>query len=240
MRNILVAIEGIDGSGKATQTAKLVESLRKLGLKSDSISFPRYSKTTFGGFIGKYLNGGYGSLNEVHPELVAILNAGDRFESKQYLIEMLNSNDVLVLDRYVGSSIAYQMPKNEDIESVGKRWIDFIEDMEYVKFGMPKPAVNILIDMPVDISSQLVLKKKKRNYTDNSEDLHESNKEYLSKVRDAYLHIVESKLHHPYDINNRWRVVSGADDYGNCKTVNEVASRILSIVTNITRQNTLF
>lgn len=240
MRNILIAIEGIDGSGKATQTAKLVESLRELGLKSDSISFPRYSQTAFGGLIGKYLNGDYGTLGQIHPELVAILNAGDRFESKQYLIEVLNNNDVLVLDRYVGSSIAYQMPKDEAIDNVGKKWIDFIEDMEYVKFGMPKPAVNILIDVPVNISSKLVLKKKKRNYTENSEDLHEANKEYLGKVRDAYLYIVESKSHCPYSTNNRWKIVSGVDDHGNCKSVDDVASHILSIVTNFTRQRTLF
>ena len=65
----LIAIEGIDGAGKGTQAGRLVSSLLNMGLNVDTLQFPRYSATTFGSAIGDFLNGRFGGLNEVHPQL---------------------------------------------------------------------------------------------------------------------------------------------------------------------------
>lgn len=232
VKNILVAIEGIDGSGKNTQASMLVKSLRDIGLKSDMLSFPRYSETAFGSLITKYLNGKYDTL---HPEIVAGMYAGDRLESKSHLIDLLDQNDVLVLDRYTYSSAAYQMYRlSNNIHSETQQidWIKYIEEFEFQKLRLPKPMLNILIDMPTHISTKFVLKKKGRNYTDASEDIHETNYDYLSGVRDCYLYIAKNR--------SNWRVVQGSDGSGNCRSVHEIGSDILNHTIKLTRQGVLF
>ena len=112
----LIAIEGIDGSGKGTQSGLLTERLRDLGYRTASIQFPRYSATTFGAAIGDFLNGRFGSLEEVHPQLAAVLYAGDRFESLSVLEEAVNTSDVVVLDRFTASNFAHQAAKLEGEE----------------------------------------------------------------------------------------------------------------------------
>ena len=82
---VLIAIEGIDGAGKGTQAAQLISGLRERGLSANSLQFPRYSATTFGRSIGDYLNGRFGALDQVHPQLASVLYAGDRFESRGLL-----------------------------------------------------------------------------------------------------------------------------------------------------------
>src|SRR5262245_14747793 len=98
-RGKLIAIEGIDGSGKGTQAARLVAGLQEKGLRVELISFPRYRDTFFGARIGDFLNGRFGGLAEVHPFLAATLFAGDRLESRQLLEDALGRNNVVVLDR---------------------------------------------------------------------------------------------------------------------------------------------
>ena len=98
----IIAIEGIDGAGKGTQSRQLVERLNASGVNAVGLQFPRYSETTFGAAIGDFLNGRFGSLDQVHPQLAAVLYAGDRFESKQVLQNAVDSHDVVVLDRFTG------------------------------------------------------------------------------------------------------------------------------------------
>ena len=93
---VLIAIEGIDGSGKGTQSGLITQRLLELGYRTSSIQFPRYSATVFGKAIGDFLNGRFGSLDDVHPQLAAVLYAGDRFESLNVLQESMDS-DILFL-----------------------------------------------------------------------------------------------------------------------------------------------
>ena len=104
----LVALEGIDGSGKGTQAERLVKRLSESGVAAELISFPRYQDTFFGKVAGSFLHGDFGSLEEVHPFLVSLLFAGDRFESRPLLTAALARCEVVVLDRYVAWNIAHQ------------------------------------------------------------------------------------------------------------------------------------
>ena len=104
----LIAIEGIDGSGKGTQAQRLAQSLEAGGESVRLLSFPRYEQTAFGRRIGHFLNGRYGQLDQVDPLLVSLLYAGDRFESKGVLLDAIAGCDVVVLDRYVPSNIAHK------------------------------------------------------------------------------------------------------------------------------------
>ena len=198
----LIAIEGIDGAGKGTQSARLVASLRKSGLRVDSLQFPRYSATTFGTAIGDFLNGRFGALNEVHPQLAAVLYAGDRFESRSLLLKMMAENDVVVLDRFVGSNLAHQAAKLEGDERA--RLIEWIEKVEFEVYELPRPDLTILIDMSSQMSRELVSRKAARHYTDQEADLQESDLPYLERVRRCYRSLAEARPD--------WRLVCGLNE----------------------------
>ena len=181
---LLVAIEGIDGSGKGTQAARLLESLRANGTRCQLFSFPRYKDTQFGAKIGDFLNGRFGNLDQVNPFLVSLLFAGDRFESRQLLLDAIRENEVVLCDRYVASNIAHQAAKvvgNERTELI--RWIQYIEHQLY---GLPHPDCTLFLDVPVEQATQLIAMKAQRTYTDRAADLQEADSGYLQKVHDVY------------------------------------------------------
>ena len=222
----LIAIEGIDGAGKGTQATNLVQRLNAAGTSANSIQFPRYSSTTFGTAIGDFLNGKFGSLDEVHPQLAAVLYAGDRFESLSVLNEAMNSHEVVVLDRFTGSNLAHQCAKlaGEDREKL-QQWIDHVE---HVVFGLPRPQLNVLIDISSEWSRKLVSRKGERDYTEDEADIHEANLPYLEKVRRCYLQIAESRAD--------WRVVSSLDESGELRAIDQIGAAIDELVLPVVRQ----
>jgi dTMP kinase len=125
----LIAIEGIDGSGKGTQAQLLLQRLEEQGRRATLLSFPRYEATFFGRTVGEYLNGAFGSLGQVHPFFASLLFAGDRFESRTVLTDALAANDVVVLDRYVASNVAHQAAR-----LAGEARRQLIEAIERVEF----------------------------------------------------------------------------------------------------------
>ena len=216
----LIAIEGIDGAGKGTQAGRLVSALREMGLRVDTLQFPRYSSTTFGSAIGDFLNGKFGSLNEVHPQLAAVLYAGDRFESRELLMRMIDDNDVVVLDRFVGSNLAHQSAKLEG--AARTTLVEWIEKIEYGVFHLPRPTLTVLIDMSSQMSRELVSRKAARDYTEQEADLQESDLPYLERVRRCYLALAHSRLD--------WRTVHGLDDAGSLRTIDDVGEEIRRLV----------
>ena len=157
----IIVIEGIDGSGKNTQTNHILNYLNNSGIKASKISFPAYEETFFGREVGNYLNGKFGKLDQIHPKLCAMLYAGDRFEKLPEINEKLAAGYFLIIDRYVPSNVAHQAAK---LEGKGKRealalWI---EELEYTVYGMPKPDMVIFLDVPPKASQELILTKNKK------------------------------------------------------------------------------
>ena len=217
---VLIAIEGIDGSGKGTQTARLVTALEAQGLRAASLQFPRYSATTFGRAIGDFLNGRFGALNEVHPQLAAALYAGDRFESKSLLKQLLADNDVVVLDRYVGSNLAHQAAK---LDGAARTELQaWIEAIEYDVYQLPRPDLTILIDTSSIMSRELVSRKTTRDYTSAEADLQECDLPYLERVRLCYRNLAESRP--------GWTIVRALDDVGELRCVDDIACDIFNVV----------
>ncbi len=216
----LIAIEGIDGAGKGTQARQLVERLNGLGVKATGLQFPRYSETTFGGAIGDFLNGRFGSLDQVHPQLAAVLYAGDRFESRQVLQNAADQNDVVILDRFTGSNLAHQSAKLEGQERLELiKWIDHIE---HVVFGLPRPHLNVLIDISPNWSRELVSRKGERDYTSEEADIQESNLPYLERVRACYLTIAAQR--------DDWQVVESLDEQQELRTIGDINQEILELI----------
>lgn len=216
----LIAIEGIDGSGKGTQSKRLSERLIAAGVSATVLQFPRYAETTFGSAIGDFLNGRFGSLEQVHPQLASVLYAGDRFESRTVLQQAINDHDIVILDRFTGSNLAHQSAKLEGQErSELVAWIDHIE---HVVFGLPRPNLNILIDISSRWSRELVSRKGERDYTDDEADIQESNLPYLERVRRCYLGIAEQR--------EDWQVVASLSEDDELRTVSDINNELFELI----------
>jgi len=215
----LIVLEGIDGSGKGTQAARLHERFTKSGRQSSLLSFPRYQSTFFGARVGDFLNGKFGTLDQLSPFLVSLLYAGDRFESKAPLNQARSQSEVVVLDRYVPSNIAHQSAKASPEER--QQLTDWIEQVEYTIFELPQPELVILLDIPVSVSQELIRRKNPRSYTDQATDLQESDTTYLSAVRQVYLSLAEKSPH--------WKVVP-VTEQGELRSIEEISDEIWELV----------
>lgn len=215
-----VAIEGIDGSGKGTQAAILHDRLSKSGKTSSLISFPRYTETSFGKRVGEFLNGVFGQLDEVPPELVSLLYAGDRLESLSFLKKELEANSVVVFDRFVPSNIAHQGAKLEVFKQ--DEFVKWIQHVEYEVYKIPRPNQIILLDVPAEYAQSNVLKKQARDYTKQKTDLQESDLNYLATVRDFYLKLANE--------NPSWSVIDSCDANGKLRGIEDIADEIESRV----------
>ena len=185
---MIVVIEGIDGVGKGTQSQRLLSRLKQEGLNCLFLSFPVYT-SFFGQMIGEYLNGIYGSIDEVNPKLSSLLYALDRWQKMQDV--NISSYDVVLIDRFVSSNLAHQAAKVDigDKEDL----LNWIVQLEYEVLCTPSPDLVVLLDADLELASAQVLTKKARAYTNKSKDLHESNLPYLKKVRDVFRKIASER-----------------------------------------------
>lgn len=201
---MLVAIEGIDASGKNTQARLLESRAGEYGISTCRISFPRYDETVFGKLASEYLNGDFGQVYSLHPKLSALLFAGDRFESKSYLEEMISSHKLVILDRYVSSNLAYQaakLPKEKRLD-----FIEWLGNLEYGVFGLPFADITIFLDIAVETASRLVYKRGKRSYTNLKADIHESDPRYLQHCGDVYHFLAK------INFKSQWHIVPCASN----------------------------
>ncbi|HWX10300.1 MAG TPA: hypothetical protein VNY33_09995, partial [Gaiellaceae bacterium] len=161
--SLLLVFEGIDGSGKGTQAARLAETASARGYRVASFSFPLYDDNPFSRAIGAYLNGEYGSLDEVHPALSALLYACDRYHARPQLLAALEECDLVVCDRYVASNLAHQGSQLEGEDR--ERLLEWLAEVEYGEFALPRPGLVVLLDTPPTLARELVARKGARSYT---------------------------------------------------------------------------
>lgn len=215
----LVAIEGIDGSGKGTQAQRLLSHLQAQGRRATLLSFPRYEATFFGRAVGEYLNGAFGSLEQVHPFFASLLFAGDRFESRDLLREAVASQDVVVLDRYVASNVAHQAARLDG--PARQRLIEAIEYLEFELYRIPRPDLVVLLDLSVPAAQRLIATKPRRSYTERSADIQEADAQYLAGVRELYLELAGRDPEWSVVACERQNVVRSIDDIAD-----EIAKRV--------------
>lgn len=133
-----IVIDGIDGTGKATQAALLVQRLRREGKKAKAVEFPNYYKNFFGKLLGEYLSGKYGDFIEMDPHVASVLYAADRFESSGQIRRWLAAGYTVVADRYVSANQIHQGSKITD-EADRRLFLHWLEKMEYEVFKIPRP-----------------------------------------------------------------------------------------------------
>lgn len=161
MSGLLIAIEGIDQSGKRTQARLLRNALRQKGLRTGSLSFPDYS-TPIGREIKAFLMGRRKYDLHVRHMLYAV-NKWERLEKIQ---KLLVKNTAVIVDRYVASNLAYGIANGLE-----RSWLHTLEK------DLPQPSLTIVLDISPDES----VKRKRLQ-----RDLHEKNIGFLSRVRECY------------------------------------------------------
>lgn len=187
---MLIVLEGLDGAGKSTQLKMLTNYLQSLGKQVEYLHFPRYEAPYYGELIGKFLRGDFGAIDQVHPQLVALLFALDRGDAAANILSWIDEGRCVILDRYVYSNIAFQCAKlNDSAEAESLR--NWIFDIEYGKYSIPKPDLNIFLDVPIEFVDERLKSSREgddhREYLEGKSDIHEADIAFQLRVREQYL-----------------------------------------------------
>lgn len=215
----LIAIEGIDGSGKGTQCQLLVAALSHAGLAVELFRFPQYESSFFGAEVGRYLHGEYGQLSDVPPKFSALLYALDRFEARDRLASALASGKTVICDRYTPSNVAHQSvraePNNQEM------MISWIQHVEHDVLGLPRPDLVFLLDSTVRLSQSMVGLKERRSYTDKTHDIQEASGDHLQAALETFRILARG---------SKWRVINCIADDGSMRTPSEIHTELLAHV----------
>ena len=161
MRGRIIALEGIDQSGKRTQTRLLANELKKKGAKISTISFPIY-KSPSGRQIQRFLEG----KQRQSATALHMLYSLNRWENQEQIIKLVQNSDFVIADRYYPSNLAYGVSRGLSLE-----WLQGLDR------GLPTASLVIVLDVPVPAS----FARKSRG-----RDVHEKNRQLLVKVRRRY------------------------------------------------------
>mgnify|MGYP003298838631 CR=1 FL=1 len=182
MKGKLIVIEGLDGSGKSTQEELLKKRLAEINIKVNFIKLPNYDDPACD-LVKMYLSGRFGSdPSDVNAYAASSFFAVDRYVSYNcYWKEAYLNGEVFLADRYTTSNAYHQLTKTDKAE--WDSYLEWLEDFEYNKMGIPKPDAVIYLDMPVEVSQKLMTSR--YNGDDSKKDIHEKNVDYLNKCREA-------------------------------------------------------
>lgn len=186
---MLIVLEGLDGAGKSTQVKKLKEYIVSKGKELKYLHFPRFDAPVVGEMIAKFLRGDFGDINQVDPMLVALLYAEDRRDASKMVRGWLAEGNVVLFDRYVYSNIAFQCAKISD-SAKARELRDWIFTSEYGDFDIPRPDINIFLDVPIGFVSEKLNEQRSgddRDYLKGKSDIHEADITFQMKVRQVYL-----------------------------------------------------
>jgi dTMP kinase len=184
-----LVVEGVDGSGKSTQIKLIKSYLESRKVRYQYVHFPRTETGIYGDLVARFLRGDFGSLNSVDPYLVALIYAGDRKDAAQLIHDWLKEGYLVLLDRYVYSNIAFQCAKIEGRKEQ-ETLREWILNLEYKYNNIPKPDLNILLNVPFSFTQKKLTGTRdgnERDYLQGMKDIHEEDLGFQQKVRDMYL-----------------------------------------------------
>lgn len=209
----LIAVEGIDGSGKTTQVELLKQYLASQGptLQVEVISFPQYGKNEYAKEIYQYLSG---KLGEADPYKLARVYAADRKTVREQILNWLESKKLVIANRYVSSSKAHLGANLADDKR--REFIRWIDQLEYETNGMPKPDLTILLKVDPKVGQQNALK-------DHQVDIHENSIEHESKAAQIYLGLSQTE--------ENWVVVDCMEN-GTMKSKDDIHGEIIRIISD--------
>ncbi len=222
----LIAIEGIDGSGKRTQVDLLEKALVAGGHSVYSTGFPQYD-SWFGKMVGQFLNGDFGALESVDPHFSALLYAGDRFEARFRLETALNQGKIVLADRYIGSNLAHQAARAPAHDRPA--FVSWIEHLEYNIYNLPRETLVLYLRVPPRQAQELVARKSARSYTADKRDLLEASLHHLESAAAMYDQLARRP---------NWVSISCFDEKrGAMRLQEQIAAEILAAVLPVLSQS---
>lgn len=181
---LFLVIEGSDGSGKGTQFKLLVDRLTEEGYDVETFDFPQYDEMS-SYFVREYLNGEYGSADDVGPYTGSLFYALDRYQAAPKIRKALSEGKVVLANRFTGSNMAHQGTKFEHAEE-RRGYFIWLDNLEFQMLGIPRPDQSFVLRVPAEVSQMLVDKKQKRDYTNKKRDIHEANASHLQRAVEVY------------------------------------------------------
>ncbi len=154
----LIVIDGIDGCGKATQAAHLVEALQTQGCGVETMSFPRYQDGFSGRFLDRLLHGERGDFTTVDAYVASYPYAHDRWQAAPIIRGWLAEGKTVVLDRYQSANVIHQgckCPLDHDLV----KYVEWLDELEFEVNGIPKPDLVMVLSIPAWVSQQLMRRR---------------------------------------------------------------------------------
>ncbi len=211
----IITIDGTDRTGKHTQATLLHERLKRESYKTALLDFPQYQSLS-GEMVKEYLQGCYGSKEQLGAKLPSLLYAVNRFNEKEKLVNWLNNGYIVVLDRYMESNMTYQSAKLPQKERPA--FLQWLETLEFGIFELPRSDLVIYLHVPTEISKQLEEKESKE--TGKQADIHENDGEFQKRVMEQYLTLAGER---------NWKVIECVDK-GNILPYVTIAESIWKVV----------
>ena len=217
MSGKLIVFEGTDGSGKATQSGLLCSRLEAEGIPFRKIDFPRYGKPS-AAMVQEYLSGNLGKKpGDVNAYAASMFFSMDRYASyKQDWGDFYEAGGLVVADRYTTSNAVHQASKL--LKSERREYLDWLFELEYGKLGLPKPDLVIYLDMPTEITEQMM--RQREQATGTQADIHEQDETYLKNCRANAKEIVKEC---------GWSVLNCAKD-GSPRTPEDIHAQVYRLV----------
>lgn len=213
----LFVIEGLDASGKGTQSEILLKRLQEKGYDAYGISLPNYDDNS-SALVKMYLAGEMGTKpSDVNAFAASTFFAVDRYASfKKSWNKQYEGDKIIVANRYTTSNASHQMTKLS--EDKWDFYLDWLFDFEYKLLEIPKPDCVVFLDMPVEVSQKLLLKR--YNNDESKKDVHESDVEYLKNCHKA-ANYAARKL--------GWSIVNCTSD-NEIRTIDDIADEVFALI----------
>lgn len=214
MKGKLIVIEGVDGSGKSTQVKWLFNYLKRKKIPVKTISFPRYGNV-YGKVIRKILTSQWGKY--LSPYIVALPFALDRRAARRQMLNWLKEGELVIVDRYVWSSMAHQGAKFEGEKQA--RLLRWVYNLEYKTNQLVKENVVIFLSLSAKASQKLI---QKRVGSKGKRDLVDLDAEHQQKVVGVYEQLAKRYSH--------WRVISCVDRKEELRSKSEVHKEMVRVL----------
>ncbi len=217
MKTKVIAIEGIDGSGKTVQFDLLEKKLVASGYTVTKRSYPAYG-SFFGTRIGELLSGETGlNATDVDQKSMALWFAMDRFDDLKQFTD--GEYDFMIINRYVLSNAVYQSIRDVDIDKPDI--VDWVFELEYEKLNLPKPDLTLVFDVELGCANLNVGKKGFRDYVGMGKDVYESSTSIQRRSKEKYIEVAAK-----YD---NIEIVSCTNE-GVMLTPEEISSKVFELV----------
>lgn len=211
----LIVIEGLDGSGKATQAQTLLQTLTARGERVRKVSFPNYASDS-SALIRMYLAGDFGKdPRDVNAYAASTFFAVDRYASfKQDWAEFYRSGGTVIADRYTTSNAVHQCSKLPREEWEG--YLQWLFHFEYRLLGIPEPDAVVYLRVDPALSQQLMSGRYRGD--ESKKDIHEANLAYLARSREAAEYCAQAL---------GWQTVP-CEEGGSLRPIEDIARQILT------------